>query len=441
MVKIICNNILEDDLIYMYLQRNEKSEREHYKNCQKKYFTAEVLKRIMKIENIKDEVIVDIEIKNKEDLIKVINIINECCNINFLLDICDIDVPQRELLKIMNQTMNNKNMVSIKYQNYSGDISYNQYNDMYKEIYKIIDEVKTLDLSPFEQVMYVYDIVKSNIYKENQEAMDRPRDLYGVINSNYIVCVGYSNMMEFILKELGHNINSLKFYYDNKKIGHMRNSIYLTDDKYSIDNILFLDATWDSRKGKLDNEYLDNYRSFLLPYEGFKGYHKNEHFYDEHYKILEYSREEISTIIKRQSYLTDESDRFLILHSLRHIYERKENIGNLITMHMCSKNNEELLKIYNNMLTFYKDSIDHQTFFDCLYRVREKQVQTGRIDHMPDIDEFNNIMIKKYGENYFCTKEQMVFSILFHRELPDSKQILREKHNKLRENTLVKSYN
>src|SRR5574344_1718053 len=100
--------------------------------------------------------------------------------------------------------------------------------------------------------------------------------------------------MEFILKELGHNIDSVSFNYDNSKKGHRRNSIYLKDEKYDIDNLFFLYATSNSKKNEEDNNYINNYSTFLEPYRIFQLINSNEHFRDDlHYSILEYSKSDI----------------------------------------------------------------------------------------------------------------------------------------------------
>lgn len=439
-MKIICENSLYDDTIFVFLEKNDTDNRIRYNDYRKNSFTPDLLNEIINKQTTTEGLSIIINIKTKEDLLRIIKIINVCNNYCFILNLCENDLPQREILKIMNQKINNKDNVRIKYQIKSNDISYNEYNDMYKYMYKIVEEVESLNMSPYEQVMYVFDIVKSRIYKDDEEDLSKSRDLYKVLNSDCIVCVGYSNMMEFILKELGHDINSLSFIYDNTQIGHVRNSINIKDDKYEIDNVLFIDVTCNRKISENDDEYINFYTKLLVPYRLFKMKDHNEHFADEHYSILEYSKQSIEKKIINKTYLTDEKDRFLILHSLRQMCNRKKTMGRIITMYFSSQNTDKLLETYNQMYKYYCKLISSDKFFECLFNVRKKQVETGRIDHMPNIDEFEQIMIKNYGQNYFYDQENILISIIFDGKTLNNKATLIEKYNELCEKKLTKSF-
>lgn len=439
-MKIICENSLYDDTIFVFLEKNDTDNRIRYNDYRKNSFTPDLLNEIINKQTTTEGLSIIINIKTEEDLLRIIKIINVCNNYCFILNLCENDLPQREILKIMNQKINNKDNVRIKYQIKSNDISYNEYNDMYKYMYKIVEEVESLNMSPYEQVMYVFDIVKSRIYKDDEEDLSKSRDLYKVLNSDCIVCVGYSNMMEFILKELGHDINSLSFIYDNTQIGHVRNSINIKDDKYEIDNVLFIDVTCNRKISENDDEYINSYTKLLVPYRLFKMKDHNEHFADEHYSILEYSKQSIEKKIINKTYLTDEKDRFLILHSLRQMCNRKKTMGRIITMYFGSQNTDKLLETYNQMYKYYCKLISSDKFFECLFNVRKKQVETGRIDHMPNIDEFEQIMIKNYGQNYFYDQEDILISIIFDGKTLNNKATLIEKYNELCEKKLTKSF-
>lgn len=439
-MKIICENSLYDDTIFVFLEKNDTDNRIRYNDYRKNSFTPDLLNEIINKQTTTEGLSIIINIKTEEDLLRIIKIINVCNNYCFILNLCENDLPQREILKIMNQKINNKDNVRIKYQIKSNDISYNEYNDMYKYMYKIVEEVESLNMSPYEQVMYVFDIVKSRIYKDDEEDLSKSRDLYKVLNSDCIVCVGYSNMMEFILKELGHDINSLSFIYDNTQIGHVRNSINIKDDKYEIDNVLFIDVTCNRKISENDDEYINFYTKLLVPYRLFKMKDHNEHFADEHYSILEYSKQSIEKKIINKTYLTDEKDRFLILHSLRQMCNRKKTMGRIITMYFSSQNTDKLLETYNQMYKYYCKLISSDKFFECLFNVRKKQVETGRIDHMPNIDEFEQIMIKNYGQNYFYDQENILISIIFDGKTLNNKATLIEKYNELCEKKLTKSF-
>lgn len=105
------------------------------------------------------------------------------------------------------------------------------------------------DLSPAERVCYAYDLIKSNVYRECQENKDNSRRIHSIVDTGYIVCVGYANFLAQLLKEVGikaHTIGTSVPLKDGTTAGHERNLIEIKDDKYGIDGTYAFDCTWDS---------------------------------------------------------------------------------------------------------------------------------------------------------------------------------------------------
>ena len=123
-------------------------------------------------------------------------------------------------------------------------------------------EIKSLNLSPIETVMYTYDIVRSRIYNEEEkgESKNISRDLSEVLRGNKIVCEGYSEIFSSILTYLGFNCKFSGIDHKNGS-GHQRNTVYIKDDKYKIDGVYYFDTTWDSKYDE-QNNYLNSYRYF-----------------------------------------------------------------------------------------------------------------------------------------------------------------------------------
>ena len=111
------------------------------------------------------------------------------------------------------------------------------------------------DLSPLERIIYVYDIVKERVYKECNYDKYNARDLNLVIQSNYIACVGYSNLFMAVLKNLG--INTMPLISEKTK--HQRSLVYINDRKYEINGAYVFDVTFDCKN---DNKYINNYNYF-----------------------------------------------------------------------------------------------------------------------------------------------------------------------------------
>lgn len=123
-----------------------------------------------------------------------------------------------------------------------------------EEIFElIIKEVKTKDLSPCEQYIYLYNIVK--MYKEYKEAPNnkdriQARNSSFTLFNDYMVCVGYASLLDELVTKLGNpNLSTCEYschIKDKKTIGHSRILTKINDDKYGIDGIYISDPTWDS---------------------------------------------------------------------------------------------------------------------------------------------------------------------------------------------------
>lgn len=139
---------------------------------------------------------------------------------------------------------------------------------------RLVDIVRpAIKYSPFEKYLYAYNIVKQfKEYKENNENVESARQLYELLDNEYMVCTGYSNLLGDLLDKLGipniyydvavetglENIAAdaevLPDYYDEEKkeevqigsSGHARRKVYIVDYKYGIDGYYIVDPTWDN---------------------------------------------------------------------------------------------------------------------------------------------------------------------------------------------------
>ena len=186
----------------------------------------------------------------------------------------------------------------------------NEYLEYEKLLYNMVEPAK--NLSPLEKMVYAYDITKKfkkyklpkkenrNIvnmsYDEKLKIRSLSRDLYKILDNDYIVCVGFANLLHDLLSKLGIDSisqsvdidlarhKSIKQLRDNNKNwkelspqekhklishqvsyipkdsyeGHRRLMVRIKDEKYGIDGLYISDPTW-------DNDYeLDSYAHIAM---------------------------------------------------------------------------------------------------------------------------------------------------------------------------------
>ena len=115
-------------------------------------------------------------------------------------------------------------------------------------LYKVVEPAK--DLSPFEKYIYAYNIVKN--FKEYKESKRKllSRELYDILENEYIVCVGFCELLSDLLFKL--NIPNVNFGIggknkkDNSPWNHERLYVNIKDEKYGINGFYVSDPTWDN---------------------------------------------------------------------------------------------------------------------------------------------------------------------------------------------------
>lgn len=143
------------------------------------------------------------------------------------------DLMLSEINRIHDVFMTNKNILLEIDGNNSPETISNCVKSM-QIIDDFVCEVKSLNLSPMEQLMYVYDWVRDRVYKkeDKNESASISRDLSSALLSGKIVCLGYANIFNIIAKKLGFSAKVFNLRDKNdEKHGHSRNIVYVKDDK------------------------------------------------------------------------------------------------------------------------------------------------------------------------------------------------------------------
>ncbi len=115
----------------------------------------------------------------------------------------------------------------------------------------MVSEIKASNLSPYEKYIAVYNTIKSwknyKYYQNNKiidfRIADQSRNPYLVLINDYIVCAGYSRLLNELLKRVG--INSIECAVRTNEL-HDRNYVNLVDPKYDINGFYMCDVTADN---------------------------------------------------------------------------------------------------------------------------------------------------------------------------------------------------
>ena len=193
----------------------------------------------------------------------------------------------------------------IKYNNDSdlGAATYEEFLNMRSTIDYYKSLIEDSNLSPVEQVAYVYDILKTMPYKENPTNKERSRNIHAIVTDGTIVCAGYAAFAKQLLTELGIkclNIGVTCLEEDGRQGHHARNFVRVDDDKYNIHGLYAMDITWDSARDvsvieedakqtivsrpdeEMQKKIVDTYdslalyRHFLIPMQSYETRYPNE---------------------------------------------------------------------------------------------------------------------------------------------------------------------
>lgn len=154
-------------------------------------------------------------------------------------------------------------------------ISYDQLLEIDEYITKITNYVKRFNLSPFEQTIFVADLVRELKYKgpENEDDPSISRDLIEIIHNDYIVCAGYANIYKAVLDKLGITC-AIKTYYhedvtniaeEDRNRAHDICEVLINDDKHDIHGPFAYDITGSATTDSVD--LLKDYTLIAIPIE------------------------------------------------------------------------------------------------------------------------------------------------------------------------------
>ena len=286
----------------------------------------------------------------------------------------------------------------------------------------IANYVKRFNLSPFEQTIFLSDLIRELEYKQydyDDINISISRDLIEVITKDYIVCEGYANIFCGVLEKLGMISSVFHYYHDDitnipdekQNMGHATVTVLIDDDKYNIHDELAYDLTWSSKYK--NNYYLEDYRFIAIPKKldmKIKGITKD---YDGYESSINSYADNVMNRIKGLKKIMDYDNQNSVCGVFYNNVIKEINkfvkVSNALTVEEFAKENdvklddlsyqekyELLLKYYDTFLKDYMYEVPVFVFTRALYNVK-------RIEKSIDKDKYESsyVNLKKIIYNRF----------------------------------------
>ena len=134
----------------------------------------------------------------------------------------------------------------------------NQVVEANNKVDKFVEYIKENELSPFEAMLYIHKVATNFVYNGDGIIMQEGRVLPSILNTDKIVCSGYSTLVKAIVDKLDMpglkcELKGCYIIIDGMPHGHCHNLVTIDDPKYSVKGVYVEDACWDSKEKGKDN--------------------------------------------------------------------------------------------------------------------------------------------------------------------------------------------
>lgn len=361
---------------------------------------------------------------NINDYNKILNRVKEL-NLNIPISFSINNNNKDEFYEfVLNNNISDDN-IYVQTRNYSNAVSNDkvklcEFLKYEKILYEMVKDA--INLSPFERYIYAYNITKQfKIYKESDYNRKDSRWLYRLLNNEYMVCVGFSNLFGDLLNKLGINSvglstdvdNSYKGIKndtidisDNKSVefeGHNRRYVHLIDEKYGIDGFFISDPTWDN---DLENDYYNHMIMTNKEVTDAKSYVKLS--YDDIFNV-----KTIEEYVFKMKNIFDRSDHDLFINQIKFILETIRDLDNIFYYELLNKysylkdmNNK--FKLPENLTSIVYDlgiyivskvnkTVSGETIFEGIKEIYKHSYGYEDLDNVLDkVREYNKDRHKKF---------------------------------------------
>ena len=297
------------------------------------------------------------------------------------------------------------------------------------------EQIKKYNLSPLENTMLVYDIVRNRKYmtENNSEGKYVSRDLSSVLFGDKIVCKGFANYFSALLRYLNIKSEVVTLSKINSNSGHARNVAYINDDKYSVNGVYYFDPTWDCNNFE-DNSYLYFYKYFALTRKQEDSINKKDKYLDDSITKYFSTFDEYFEFYKNASVI----DKIKFFEKpIRHIGKLvldKNLIDDKLSIKFLSGIDVDFNSLKSELdeiLPLFNKPIEKQKLLDLLINVRSVEYQMNPnwypFDFKAIVDTcYNSKLIRN------ATPEERLFALVYGQEINMVKIFYNENEDKLR---------
>ena len=369
---------------------------------------------------INEDAIIEILNNSKKDEMlyfeNLINIIKKLATQNRKYNI-KINIENRELLRqsnLLSIITNNINLtIEDEHEIYEYDIE--TYKKEEDKLDKLVKPIRDSNLSPLEKFIAIYNIAKQfKPYKENKQKPDEARLLRYVLDENneYIVCVGFANILRELMNRVGIANMDLSvgvdvsyddgYTMESKLLEinwHKRNLVRIDDDKYDIHGYYVTDSTWDN------NMDSDIYLNALMTFNRKKEARRLETLTDNDllldFKDINDFKEKINYLFKKifnnhiynQQYETSEMSK---------IKKIKEKYQQLINSTNDTKQKTSYYKMMNDEI----NAIYKEVYVEAYKKIYRNMLEILYCIDKEKYEYFYNKYYSKFN-NFFLTLEQI----------------------------------
>lgn len=301
-------------------------------------------------------------------------------------------------------------------------VTIEEYEKTVLAIDDIVNKIKKYNLSPLEQIMYAYDLVRDRVYTSEGKNEDYSvsRDISSALLGDKIVCVGYAIIFEKVLNNLGIGSKAVSIKRkSNPAFGHRRNMIYVNDPKYDVDGIYYFDATWDSKKKNSESSFLDSYKFFCKTKREINKY-DSKNYNDATLDGLMDLPNKFEEIVNTKGLISVPKDMIKLINFISNLIDGEDLINIFMTIdddmipdylkyRYTNKELIEKVKYYWNYV--YSDSLGKYRLLRLLYNVRKIEYYEDPTKYPFSLDDFERTIIDEGIKN---SEEELLEAIFGH---------------------------